>query len=669
MAEIPEIVAVGDKSKAQYNKVSLVNFGIPNANELPQKINIDLNSTKTNNDNSDSLSTVIKNTISHEADIKAGKNINESSVKETELTEQELENTSENLTDGQGKNITDPKVLHDTEIDKPAVAKAYEPQNKYLKDGDTIGTFEYTDSPAVDGITYPIIQINNQVIDHWQIIEFRLISEKLVPELILKIKDTGRFEEKNGATQANNEIKVILLPKSQKTYRAIQLKFICDYVDYQDEYINFYSHYKFLKFYAIYTKMLTFPGCTSCPQPQNDYLNTWELCHQIANETGLGFAATLHTKEIEDRVGRYMLSQNYRDVLDKHNEWPGLDEDSVMDIWIDFYGYINLINLSWVLSQDIKANDLSIIADIGFHSKTNEAMKLKTTKTNRIITNFNMMAANNNLMIRDYTTNVDNDGFNYGAQDKLYSYKFKDHNDSKKLDSNMLEQQDLEIIQNTVDGSHVEEYETHGCPDLVYEPDDLLHCRQKLIKTKFLQKRKQKTMTIRMRTPNFGIVKGILIYIVITENDPVNKQRIFTSEKNVDGETNNENMEKVALPNGMTVRDIVQNESVSLINEYLSGVYFVDSVEYRYEYDNPDGEIEQYITVFKKDQSNGYSNKHTEIRVDYDAFQKTVEDVSGGLVSINSSNNSSFISNSNILADSYDASSLESISNNLPTVE
>ena len=668
MAEIPEVVITGNID--QWKKPSIVSTYLSNSLELPKKININTNTNQSQSNNNSSIETIVNNTESAEQQIKSGQSADDTSVvADKELKEQQFENSSSSApADGQGLNITDPKVLHDPGIDKPGIAKGYEPQNKYLKENDTIGTFEYTDSPAVDGVTYPLIQINNQVIEHWQILEFRLVSEKLVPELTLRISDEGRFEEKNGATQANNEIKVIILPKSDKTYRPIQLKFIIDYEDYGFGDINFVTHYKFLNFNQNYVKMLYFPGCSSCPQPENDILNTWELCHQVAMETGLGFSATKMTKEIEDRVRRYMISENYKEFLDKHNEWPGLDEDSVLDIWIDFYGYINLINLSWVLSQQIEAKDLSILADIGFHSKTNEATKLKTTKTNRVITNFNMMSANNNLMIRDYNTYIDNDGFNYGSLDKLFSYKFEDHEDSKPKDQNLLNAQDLEIIQTTVDGSHVEEYKTENLAELVVEPDKWLHNRQRLIKAKFLQKKKQKLMKIRMRIPNFGIVKGILIYIVITENDPINKQRIFTSEKNVEGETGNENMEKVKLPQGMTVRDIVQNESVSLLNEYLSGMYFVDAVEYRYEYGNPDGEIEQYLTVYKKEQDNGYSNKHTEVRVDYDAFSKTVKDVSSESISISNIGNTSTITN-NSRPDSTGLLDIGTLTDSIPTVE
>lgn len=640
-AELPEVVVTGNKPKT----IGVSVLGDLNKIEVPTEIKIkgtdklnealygknNTNSAKPSPDQQNTLETLVSRSeqeSSSNSSSSGGSDVSDEEKLKKQEQEAEKQSTTPAPGDGMGTNPTDPKVLHDGGIDKPGIARGYEPQNKHMNENGEIGTIEHSHSVKVDGISYPLIQINNQVIENWQIIEFRLISEGFVPELYLKIEDEGRFEEKNGATQANNEIKVIIIPKSQKVYRPIQLKFIINCVDYEEEYTTYTTKFKFLQFNETYTTMVTFPGCTSCPQPPNDYLNTWELCHEIAHRTGLGFAATKMTKEIEDRVGRYMLTENYRDFLEKHNEFPGLDEDSVMDFWVDFYGYINLVNLPWVFSQNIEAKDLSIYADMGFQSKTNETIDVKPTKTNRIITNFHLMAMNNNLKIKEYETDINNVGFNYGSRDKLFSYKFEDHEDAKDCDSNKMDPQDLEIVQNTVDGSHTEEYVTANLAELIVEPDKWLHNRQKLIKQKYFERMKQKTMKIKMDIPNFGLCKGILVYIVICETDPINKQRILTSAGNVQGETGNEKMAKMQLPDGMTTRDLIQNDSVSLLNEYLSGFYYIDAVEYRYGVDNPTGEIEQYLTVYKKEQDNGYSNKHTEVRVDYDAFKNTMEEIS-----------------------------------------
>lgn len=638
-AELPEVVVTGTKPKT----IGVSVLGDLNKIEVPTEIKIkgadklndalygknNTNSAKPSSDQQNTLETLVSRS---EQESSSNSSIGGSDVSDEEkLKKQEQEAEKQSTTpapgDGMGTNPTDPKVLHDGGIDKPGIARGYEPQNKHLNENGEIGTIEHSHSIKVDGISYPLIQINNQVIENWQIVEFKLRSEGFVPELSLTIKDEGRFEEKNGATQANNEIKVIIIPKSQKVYRPIQLKFIINSVDYGDIYTTYYTKFKFLQFNETYTKMIYFPGCSSCPQPPNHILNTWELCHQIAMETGLGFAATKMTKEIEDRVERYMLTENYWNFLEKHNEFPGLDEDSVMDFWVDFYGYINLINLPWVFSQNIKPEDLSIYADMGFQSKTNETIDVKPTKTNRIITNFHLMAMNNNLKIKDYETNINNVGFNYGSRDKLFSYKFEDHEDAKDFDSNKMDPQDLEIVQKTVDGSHTEEYVTANLAELIVEPDKWLHNRQKLIKQKYFERMKQKTMKIKMDIPNFGLCKGILVYVVICETDPINKQRILTSEGNVEGETGNEKMAKMSLPKGMTTRDLIQNESVSLLNEYLSGFYYIDGVEYTYSTDNPIGEIEQTLLVYKREQANGYSNKHTEVRVDYDAFKDPDEEM------------------------------------------
>jgi hypothetical protein len=60
-----------------------------------------------------------------------------------------------------------------------------------------------------------------------------------------------------------------------------------------------------------------------------------------------------------------MQHENFKEFIDRQIKISGLDEDSIFDVWIDLYRYITMVNVSWVLTEDIDVNHLAINAVVG----------------------------------------------------------------------------------------------------------------------------------------------------------------------------------------------------------------------------------------------------------------------------------------------------------------
>ena len=68
-------------------------------------------------------------------------------------------------------NPTDPYVLHDVQQPKPVVVKLYQPDTIITDNEEDIGNNNQASSIKTEGLLYPVVQINTQVISYEQIIE------------------------------------------------------------------------------------------------------------------------------------------------------------------------------------------------------------------------------------------------------------------------------------------------------------------------------------------------------------------------------------------------------------------------------------------------------------------------------------------------------------------
>ena len=508
-------------------------------------------------------------------------------------------------------NYTDPVIWHDPTIEKPTIARLYQPENAEhgaIEDGEAVkGMSEDFDTTKVDAIYHPVIQVNSRVLDNNNIKSMTIFYNDFFPTISLVVKDYSKYIQATNITQMNNEIKVVMISAVDGTYKPVTLRFYIYDSFISGETVTFYASYKFLPFNKEYLKQIVFPGCTKCNMQEKRQPTTWEYLHKIALETGLGFASTQNCKDIDDRLPRIIQSRRYHEFIMDQIRFGGLDENSIFDVWVDLYGYITMVNLPWIFSQEISDKQLSILAVTGVLTTSNNTPQPKAMKVFRTISNYNMMSLPSNMEIESYETKVDNDIVWKGT---LTRYKGFSPRGVRDGSSNSYANEDVIIQQNSGDGSFLEEYESEYTYVNI-EPNVLLTNRQKIYRDAFLAKHRERYLTVKLKTYNLGFQRGTLINVAIFEADGKIKHKLLTSSTNVNGP--NEKIEFDDNDQKKAILSVVENESIMVPNESLSGIYYIDGMKFEYNYST--GKIDQYLILIKKGNVDGIDNLHTYSRL------------------------------------------------------
>ena len=133
----------------------------------------------------------------------------------------------------------------------------------------------------------------------------------------------------------------------------------------------------------------------------------------------------------------------------------GTDVDNLFDAWVDLYGYIVMVNVPWVLNEEITIKELTTVASIGAHPTSNDIPDQKPKDVQRVLSNYNMMGTKSNLEIESYYTIVKNESVEDGTLERIYPIKLTDKGRLTKLES-----LDIQTKQNSIDGDHIEDYNT-----------------------------------------------------------------------------------------------------------------------------------------------------------------------------------------------------------------
>ena len=541
-------------------------------------------------------------------------------------------------------NFTDPYIFHDPVYKPGKVAQLYEPEDAYygrtsnnnldsgyngINADDQIVTSggKNYDSERVTGIMFPIVQVNNKVITNNQIKKLVIKYEEFLPKIELKIEDLNNSIQATDIPGLNNIIRVVIVPQIDNTYKSISLEFKIEYFKVNGKNITYYGSYRLSTLTIEHTKEIIYPGCSnkienrisgnseklegdiSCIAEENKQPSTWEYLHVIAKECGLGFMSTDQCKEIRDCMPRIMSNQSYPDFIEKHIAFSGLDEDSIFDCWIDLYGYIVLVNMAWVLNnENVTENNLAMYAALGMHSSENNVPKPQIKLVNRTITNFDHMQNPNNMMFNFYRTIVDNSDLIVGTNISQYTFNLigvKDEN------SNGVTQYDVKVVQDSVDGQKTGEYFVEKLRNIVIEFNDININKQKIIREKFLSKRRQRKLEVLLTRPNLGFQRGTLISVVIFEDNPLTKAELADQVENLEGKNDDDKGHSIEIGD-KNEADIKMNESMLVPNIGLSGLYYIDGMRFEYERDLDD--MKQYLILIKKGSTTNTINFNTPFR-------------------------------------------------------
>lgn len=521
-------------------------------------------------------------------------------------------------------NDTDPIVRHDPSIKKNAIAKP----NNDTRLG-KIGTINNNDADfkKVEGPMIPVIRIANHVLPFQRIKSMYIDYTHFVPEVTVVVTQTkmSKEEETVETPSMAAEMTVAITPSVDGAYRPINLTFYIRDIKYTGTEVTYYATYKLMALDRPQTKQVTFNpaptvGCPArfCELGPNKHPTTYELLHVAAvTDCGLGLAATKQVKEISDDRFRFLHHESWFDAIQKHVEFGGKDADSIFDAWIDLYNYLVIVNVPWLMDQDVRPEDLGIHAHIGATVQGaghNEEDDDKETKLiHRLITNFKQMPALNNMTFENYHFEIDNTSI---QDNGATSSSIILNPVSVGKGSDGCEQVDVRIEQETTEGKkHQNEYNYQKVeflgPEYGNEEEGntpILH--QKVLHDSYFRKLRARRLVVEMNTANFGLQRGTLVTVMLYQYDPEAKRYIYDNMDNI--KEGGDKEEKAQDPPRDELREI-ESSAFPLLDVARTGIYYIDGMTF--EYDAAYQKYIQKLYLIKKGFAGDYANSESNIKM------------------------------------------------------
>ena len=457
-------------------------------------------------------------------------------------------------------NPTDPEVKFDPEFEGKLVVKEFD-------DADKTSSHGSYNSLKDDAINIPIVRLNNITLTDEQIDQVIIYYDSFFPKIHLSIKDTENVIKICDTPGFDNEINVVITCQINGYYKKLTLLFYITDFNIYDEYIAYDGVFKMQ---SLNTHVMKQIG--------KGKLNTYNMLSEIAKENKLGFASTKKCEDIKDESYRLISSMTYIDYIKDQLSFSGLDEESIFDAWIDIFGYIVMVNVYYVLNEKVEPQQLTIYTIYGGENTINdENMEPQAVQVQRTLTNNLVDTANTNLHFKVFENIIDNK--------KIYENGSLNTNwyMSSPCEDNKIEQEQLQIIENSAEGvSFAKEYEFGKTEFLGIEFGETPILIKKKINQRYFEKIRAKRLKVELERYNIGLERGTLVNIIFKE---YNSAVIKTFNNNQDEEESIEGK----------------------INLYMSGMYYIDSMEF--EYITDEHKIKQYLYLIKKSVDNKPLNK------------------------------------------------------------
>ena len=522
-------------------------------------------------------------------------------------------------------NFTDPYVLHDGGS-RGNIVEEYMPNHLNNPEAVHRSNNRQDSTVKTKGILAPLVMVNTKLLHESQVESMIIYYKDFVPSIELVIHDDDQIVKNTDIPNLNNVIRIIIVPEIENVYKSISLDFEIISVNIDGETIKYSGKYKHLPFNKKRIKELIYPGCpnvvgkrgsnnevssetASCNPPEQKRPNMWELLHIIASECELGFSCTDHCQDIQDRLPRLVYNKSYDTFAKEQLEFSGLDENSIFDAWIDLYGYIVMVNFSWIITnKEVTQNNLAITAFPGVHSTQELNMPdQKPKQVHRTLYSMPRDGSINNLVFSNYNVIVNNSDLILGTNRSMYTCNLID------IAGNIsITQHDVESIENSVDGRKTEEYAKEQQKTLSIECNDIPINKQKMIRQKYFAKYRQRILEIEMDKVNLGLQRGTLINVVIMTDEINTKHLIVSASSNL---LENQDIEPDKLKVGdLEYKDLIEQENIPLPNMALTGMYYIDGMKFTYSYH--ENKIKQYLYLIKKDSLTNLNNWHTNPRIE-----------------------------------------------------
>jgi hypothetical protein len=534
-------------------------------------------------------------------------------------------------------NYTDPIVWHDPVDFGGSIAVSWEPKDGPMSN-DGFGAYEKMDRTKTDGVWYPLVKVNTTNIKTTNLHTLTLDYSGMLPKVSVTIYDPEGTLKENEVPGMNNLVDVILVPAADGAYRKVSLRFYSEAAVVETPYTTYSGEVLVKPFNQkdrngditfngrpIYTQN----GCTAasnghaCSQPPNAKPNFWELSHVVANTCGLGFASTQHVKDVDDRLPRQICYQSFKDYMAEQVRFSGLDEDSIFDIYVDLYGYLTIINLAWLMTEEVTIKHLGIHAEQGMRTTDAPGQMPEVTYSgmvNRTIHNSNITGAKSNMEFDEYDFITDYWAVKHDGTLRTH-YRFTPEGSGDGNNSMKPHQQ--QIIENSSDGLAVKDYEVCAKPDVKvcmcadwYDTGE-----QEEIRRAYFDKLRARILKVHMCETNLGLQRGTLVNVQVMSSNVNTKQAVMTKTGNVDGRNDSVKPDKMDLD--FDKKAALTNDGMQMPHPAYSGLYYIDAMEFRYSDRNT--RTDQWLYLIKKGPLTNMSNRSTPPRMDEDYYGQATD--------------------------------------------
>lgn len=499
-------------------------------------------------------------------------------------------------------NRTDPILRHDTKYSADVIVTQYTPQ--YNDDGSyTVKKGMIEDPTSRDGVHFPLIRVNNHLIDKYSIRKCVIHNDRFTPYLELVFRDEDNLIEFSDMPGLDNVITVVMIEKDKSAHRPIKTNFYMTSCSIYNNTFYITAEFKCLPLESLQFKQEVFhypgDGCKSkfCNLPANNHPTTFEFLHTVAEKCGLGFSATQKCRSIKDDRYRILRKKKYKDAVQEHTACGGLDENSIFDSWIDPWGNLVMVNVPWIMNEDVKPDELGSLVTVGIDTAEGNSDGTKKTPAmvQRILSNISVSGGGyNNMMVRDVNKMVDlSTGFYKGTFTEYNTVNPEGQGNSR----NQLKTEQIKETESSNAGNNFSsDYEFHNQEFAGFEMSSMTPTiSQRRKHDEYFKKHRAHIVKATLVETNFGLERGMLCTLLWFVSDPTKKSIIANTDANLQ-ETNYTGEIKDRVDNDASNSIAIEHEPV--LDTSMSGLYYIDGIDW--EYDSEVERISQHLYLIKK---------------------------------------------------------------------
>lgn len=398
---------------------------------------------------------------------------------------------------------------------------------------------------SIYGIQSPLIMINNIVVDFVDVIEFRLISKDVKPQVSLRVKDRGKLISTLDTPGLDNELRIQILPKFDDVYKKINLTFFITQSDINNDEVYIRGEYKLPKFTSSNLKSL-------------GELCTYELFETVANETGLGLASNIEKNDSDKRYV-YCDYKSYEEILNNEIEKSGADIQ-ICDYWIDFWNNLVLADIYERYNSIDNQEDMKLYIS-GQNKEIEEGQNVGWIEAEAILSNHPAIQTTE-LYVQDFVLKNEPGTQYLDGTDKLYSI----------YETLKTEHMDHLIMDGDVQNDTNMNFEYLG---EVYS--DYNYFLQKVKREDFLKKIKSnEIIQVTLNSPLLGIMRGNKINFTWYINDDYNTNKKKDISDKVDTLSQiSPMMESISMGS--------ESDGKFILDDSVSGQYLITELDLNYE--------------------------------------------------------------------------------------